>query len=175
MINITNFTWYVACVPPQREKAAVDRLTDEGIACLLPVYHEWRYISRYRPEKKLMSYNLMPGYVLQGVKHRDQLVWKLPDLVSNIISSEGAPVAVSHDEVQTVVDWGLNYEPPAAHKYMRTHKEFKEGDWVMATAGAMIGRKFVVEKIMGSVARVQIELFKRGHDIELALDALEPI
>lgn len=172
--QIADFTWFVACTPPTREKAAVDRLTDEGIACLLPVRHLWRRKNRYQKTKELKSYPLIPGYVMVGVGVYRELsaLWGLPNLINGFIAMDGRALSVRPNQVQRLVDWGSQYTPPTAHKYMKTHKEFAEGDRVMVTDGPLTDQIFTVEKIVGNKAHVLLELFNMSHDVELTLDAL---
>ena len=187
-LDSREYSWYVLCVPPQRERVAERILSDAGFATFVPTRREWRFankVARRRGQKTERTLVLMPRYLFLGMSPDHTPGWHGAlkfRIVTGILYHADQPYKVPHDTVKGKnghpdrtgirdLMWKFSagkFSAPDHHKYMQTHHEFEEGDDVISDAG-FTGR---VEKISGNMAKVLIDILGGYHYANIPLENL---
>jgi len=181
--------WYVIVTGPQKEFTCVRILRQLKLDCFTPKRVEFRRPNKFRMAKREMRYPLMPSYVFVKVDLRsgDDMA-KLSSIgyVRGFLAKDGRPWAVPESDrkvrrgrvsrLEIGVD-SLRGEvaAPAAHRFMRTHREFKVGEVVKVTDGALAELRWIVREINleKKVAQIEAEILGAERVVEAPLDQLE--
>lgn len=183
-MNVTDFKWCVGLTRTQKEMAGVDKLAEVGVIGLIPLRMASVRRKRYTRVTTQRSFPLLPGYVLLGLEHEDQLseVRELPDIFHGWLRSEQGPVKVPHPQIEWLVNHWPWYSPPEAPVVFRTQVDaFREGGKVLIRSGPFEGHKSTVRKILtsgrgGEEARaiIRVHLFGMTHDVDVKVSTLLP-
>lgn len=169
--------WFVLLVPPQKEYQACNALRLRGIDAFVPVETRWRRKNRYRKAKVEVEYPLLRRYVLVGF-YPDERPWgrvlDLP-LVNGVICRDGQPFGISYRAIEHLIgkDDEAKVRAPVEQRYMRTYREFAEGDEAMVTHGSLDGWKVRIEEIDGPSARILVDMLGKAQYLDVPLEILE--
>lgn len=169
--------WYALRVKSQKEFVTQTILKDRGLMSYVPVRKEWRHrnkFDRIKRQKTLISYPETVGYVFIGFTV-NQLIWgniphwlkifQIPT-ITGVLGVFGEPKQVDKGSLKRMVKKLPNgMQRPDREKYMRTHKEFKEGDTVLICNGPFEGHEVPVVEILGEKARLDIEFLGQKHEV----------
>ena len=161
----------------QREFVIETLLRKKGFAVFLPTKKVWRRKSKYSPEKHLVAYPLLVGWVFVGWPKGDYRWLDLfsVNLVHEVAGVDGRPYVIP----QRVMDgmfkrWGgPKTQAPERERLMRTHHEFKVGDSAKIVEGPFDGMCVKVADIRGPEARILLELLGGIQEIEINAMSLE--
>jgi len=165
MIDPSDFAWFVALVPPGREKAARTIFRNIGLktpTIYVPMRREFRHANKFTRTKRLkraIEYPIAPGYCFIGHDRRYPPKWGLVfrfGIVRGTLGQDGIPAPLSADIVASMMDRESRHEfaAPEYQRWMETHHEWALGD--MVTDGTLRGK---VIEICGSMATIETQLF----------------
>jgi transcription antitermination factor NusG len=142
-------SWYVVHVMPH----PVDLFARRFIGQLGIEYLHLTELRR-RPRKKPLRVASLPGYLfVRFDAERDpwQMIYRSPGVIEILSSEEGTPVAITDEEMETVID---------TH-HRRFHEKSHEWDWpswrlgqdLLVTRGPLAGRRAVFISFVGRTTR----------------------
>ena len=187
-LDSREFSWYVLCVPPQKELAVETIMGGEGFATFVPVKREHKFANeaaRARMKKTEVSLPIMPRYIFLGMSDRTPgwarvfcytgIFNKFKRRVATgVLGVNGKPCQVRHEPLRKFMlrHSAGEFNAPGYHKYMKTHLEFEVGDMVITDDELFTGR---VIDITDNRAKVFIEIFGGGHEVSIPLENLVSI
>ncbi|HUO35384.1 MAG TPA: UpxY family transcription antiterminator [Candidatus Acidoferrum sp.] len=122
--------WFAVHTRYQHERTVLSILQAKGFQTFLPTYKEVR---RWRDRKKLISLPLFPGYLfVNDLRERRIEVLSAPGACA-IVSFQGIPAAIPHEEMEAVQRIAANPEKLRPHPYL------KNGDLVQVASGPLAG------------------------------------
>jgi transcription antitermination factor NusG len=148
------------------ERRVQHQLRQLSIEEFLPQY---RVSSRWSDRVKTIERPLFPGYIFARVDRAAGGVAKLLRLQPSIaiLPSNLAPAPVSDTEVETIAK--LCYSD-----LVLLPAEYKRGQTVTITAGALAGVSGIVSKVRNRYRlTVNVEIFHRAVEVELDAEAIE--
>lgn len=175
--------WYALRVASQKEFVTQDLLKERGLMTYVPVRKEWRHRNKFdkaKRQKQLVSFPEAVGYVFVGFTPnqlwRDQVPYwlKLFDIstVVGVVGFENRPMLIDR---MKLVAWSRIHpnglQRPNKEAYMRTHREFEEGDIVRVCAGPFVDHEVPVVSIDEGKSTVLIELF--GTEREVVVETFD--
>ena len=179
-------TWYALRVQSQREFLSQVLLQRKGILTYVPVRKEWRHKNKYdkalKKEKVLISYPETVGYVFAGFSPNQLVLENIPVWVSifaiptvkSAVGVSGRPLAIDRGSLKRLVkDYPNGMQRPDREQYMRTFKEFKEGDDVRICSGPFEGHIVPVKEIANGMARLPVTFLGEEHEITMNCFDLE--
>lgn len=150
--------WYVVYVVARHEKVVAEQLVRRSVESFLPLYHAIHYWKKRRAEVRLP---LFPGYLFVRIPATERLrVLKIPGVV-HVVSSDGVPVAVPKEEIETLRT-ALQYRRSEPYPYLTV------GTRVRIQAGPLRGLEGVVLR-QNSQTRiiVSVDFIQRSASVEL--------
>ena len=175
-LDSRDYSWFVLCVPPQREFVVEILLSRTGFAIFIPTKREFKFANmaaRRRGRKTEMTLPIMPRYVFMGMNdHTPGWYGALRfKVITGIIGFDGQPYEMPNEPLRKLM-WQHNsgeFNAPLHHRYMQTHREFEEGDDVITDDGLFEGK---VVQISGNMAKVFIEMFGQYREVSITLEKL---
>lgn len=181
--------WYGVTTRPGVEFAVEAMLENSGLVALVPMQRVFRKVNRYTKRKVSVPFPIMARYVIIGFRETE-LVWSgdtrafEPPWRQRVLD---LPIRVQPVGIEAQQPWRMdgrkvaeflkrNGQITAAdiERYMRTHKEFAEGDMVDIVEGPFSGYSGRVHLISGAEAKVLLPLFgSAGQDVPIPLANLE--
>lgn len=156
--------WYALCTAPRHEKKVVEKISQQGLTCFLPLY---RSLRRWKDRRKELALVLFPGYVFVRVAVQDRLnILRLPGAV-RFVSFNGQPAPLPDLEIESLRsrmgDRGI--EP---HPYLHV------GQRVRVRSGPLEGLEGIIQRTKDSCRIVfTIELISRSVAVEVDESELE--
>ncbi len=179
------YSWYVLCVPPQKELAVEAIMGREGFATFVPTRREFRFangIARMKKRKTEKTYPLFPRYLFLGMSGQTAgwdrvfcftgtLNYRRRRVITGVIGIDGVPYQVPHDPIYKLMERFNkgHFNCPEREQYMQTHREFKEGDEVLTEDGLFEGKVMEINK---NIATLLIDIFGGHREIRVELDKL---
>lgn len=174
--------WYGVMTRPGAEFAVEAMLERAGFVALVPAQSVYRRVNRYVKRKSRVSYPLLPRYVLIGFEAKGRADFEPP--WRRVLD---VPIPVHPVGIEQELPWRMDGTKVAAflkangfitaadaERFMRTHKEFAEGDMVDIAEGPFRGHRGRVHVISGREAKVLLPLFGNAeHPVAIALANLE--
>lgn len=173
--------WYALLVPPQKEFVAQEILKRQGYLTFVPFEKKWRFRSRYSQGKELRDYPMMPRYVFAAFRPVDDdgraLIPRWFDIfnlqiIKGVVGLHGVPKRINGIPA-LIRTYRNGLRRPDEEKFMRTHKEYAEGDLAIIKDPRFIDRIVTVDKIEDGRAWFKIELFNEQIELSLPADRLE--
>lgn len=166
--------WYVLRTAPRQEMRATLLLERAGHAVLYPRRRVFRRVNRYSRAKDVILKPLTVGYLFAGFvapapNWFDVLACQS---LAGVVGIGGRPWCLGWDRVQRFMAGVPPVDAPEAHRHMRTHLEFAEGDVVEVLAGPLRGEHVRVETIEGRQAVAVLTLFGGQVPMRTPLDNL---
>lgn len=178
--------WYVLRVKSQKEFVSQILLQRKGVLTYVPVRKEWRHRNKFdkaRKEKKtLVSFPETVGYVFAGFAPGQLVAANIPHWLSifsiptvkGAVGVSGRPHVVDGKSLKRLVKAFPNgMQRPDREQYMRTFKEFSEGDTVRICTGPFEGHVVPVSEIRNGRALLPIQFLGESHEIEMDCFDLE--
>lgn len=153
-------------------------LRRNGFEVFLPVKYEWRRKNRFVPDKHLVPFPALAGWLFVGWSSHQSRWSELArlEVVTGVLGASGQPVRISEDRMAKLMRrWGAPKNAPKAQRFMRTHAEFDVGDRVRVAQGSLEGQELDVVGFDGEGARVALHLFGRETEVTIPADTLEPV
>lgn len=171
---MSNTVWYAALVAPQKEFIAENILRQLGVECFVPFRTEWRRRNKFAKAKSRMRYAAIPRYVFIGVENNRWAPVFASDYVKGVLSENGEPRPLDEEDLASVRRLGQS--APAAHRWMRTHREFTVGEYVRIIDGAFRDHTVVVEAMDLETGRAKFRRTILGAERELwaPMASMEP-
>jgi transcription antitermination factor NusG len=174
--QVSEFQWFVLRVMTGRESMVGGCLKRRGFATFLPRQKVYRYANgaaRLRRRKHERSYPLLPGYVFVGLSPETPTWAGVFDLtpVLCVIGRDGVPTVVAVRALEKLVArYGRGeFDAPAHHRHIETHREFSVGESVITGDGLIQGR---VREISGTTAKIFVDILGSERLIEADLGNL---
>ncbi len=188
-LNSREYSWYVLCVPPQKELAVEKIMSAEGFATFVPIKREHKFANaaaRARKIKTEIVLPIMPRYIFLGMAPGKSPGWervfcftgifnyRRHRVITGVLGVDGKPCWVRHEPLRRFMlrHSSGEFNAPSYHKLMETHREFEPGDMVQTEDQMFEGR---VVEIEGNRAKVFIEIFSGGHKASIPLEQLVSI
>lgn len=180
-MDCRSYTWHVVCTPPQREFRAQELLGDAGLATFAPRRRELHWSNgadagRGWKGKREKEYPLFPRYIFIGMivplwSDVFELTRAPHRVVTSILGVDDVPAKVPHKPLWDLMQrhGGGEFWAPESHRYMKTGREFAEGQKVQTDDGLFEG---LVENINGTTARVIVELLGGYTKFTIPLEKL---
>lgn len=177
--------WYALRVVSQKEFTVQDVMQSKGIMTYVPVRKEWRHRNKFDRVKKiktLKSYPETVGYVFAGFTPNQLVEQNIPNWLSifeipsvtGVVGTQGRPLRIVGDSLKELAAKHPNgLQRPNHEQYMRTHKEFEEGDTVVICSGPFQGHQVKVIEINEDKAKLPIEFLGETHIVEIECFDLE--
>jgi transcription antitermination factor NusG len=131
--------WFAVHTRHQHERTVSSVLGMKKFQTFLPTYRETR---RWSDRRKAVSVPLFPGYLfVNDARTRRMEILSAPG-VSGIVSVQGVPAVIPHEEMEAVM------RMTACAENLRRHPFLKHGDLVEVIAGPLSGVRgaLVLEK-----------------------------
>ena len=167
-------TWYALKVQSRSEFVAQDTLSQRGLLTYVPVKKVWRWRNKYarmrNDPKDLVSYAEIPGYVFVGFSAGQIIVDNIPEWFSifeiptirGAVGVGGCPMAVDQEGLVNLAETFPNgLHKPDREAFMRTYREFGEGDDVVICNGPFEGCVVPVLEIRDDKTLIELDLFGR--------------
>ncbi len=186
-LDSREYSWYVLCVPPQKELAVEKIMGGEGFATFVPVTKKYDFANgaaRARMIKTEIRLPIMPRYVFLGMKTGLTPGWDRVfcytgifnkfrhRIATGVLGVDGKPAEVRHEPLRKFMlrhSAGV-FNAPEYHKKMRqTGREFGPGDTV-TTEGE--GITFKVLEIEDGKASGFVRLFNKNHRVQVSIENL---
>lgn len=181
--RLAQLHWYGITTRSGAEFVVEAMLERSGLVAIVPAQRVFRRVNRYVRRKHEVIYPLLPRYVLIGFDAKGspdyappwrQKVYDLPIPVLPVGIEPGVPWRMDGLKVAAFLKLNGQIKAADAERYMRTHKEFAEGDLVNIVEGGFAGHSGRVHVISGAVAKVLLPLFgSAGQDVPIPLANLE--
>jgi transcription antitermination factor NusG len=159
--------WYAFRVPAQKWRSARSAMEDEGFEVFVPIKQWWRRRTRHSRKMTGVWSPVMPGYIF--MRFESGPPWHLifrHTLVRSVVGFSGVPARIRNSCMMRIQ---AEYFAPDEERKVAA------GDEVRVTRGLLEGRRIKVTSVKGRTARAMLEFFNTSKEVELPLDALEPI
>lgn len=179
--------WYVVVTRSQKEFTCERVLKSFKFDCFVPTRMEYRRPNRYARAKRGVFYPLMPSYVFVRLDLRkgdDLISLDSTGYVRGFLAKDGRPWSIAEkdrkDAKGKVIEVGVeslrgrSFSAPEAHRFMRTHREFKVGEIVRISEGALAELQHIVREINleNKTALVETDFLGAKRTVEAPLDQL---
>ncbi|AOM78748.1 UpxY family transcription antiterminator [Pedobacter steynii] len=163
-INVPNSKWYVVYTYPNYEKKVQSIFLRSNIPCFLPVQ---TVIRNWSDRKKAVEIPLFPNYIFVYADHKTKYQVLNVYGVSRYVSSNGAPVTISENEIDVIKK--LMVVPGIV-----VERKVDAGDLVEITDGAFEGIKGVVfKKSSKSRLGIKIRGINQFLSIEIGMSSIK--
>lgn len=151
--------WFAVHTRHQHERTVSSVLEIKNFRTFLPTYRETR---RWSDRQKAVSVALFPGYLfVNDARNRRLEILSAPG-VSGIVSVQGVPAAIAHEEMEAVMRMTVSAEN------LRPHPFLKYGDLVEVIAGPLSGvRGALVEEKDGCRLVISIQMLGRSAAVTI--------
>ncbi|MBO6755459.1 MAG: hypothetical protein JJ902_03980 [Roseibium sp.] len=179
--------WYALRVKSQKEFVTQDLLKERGLMTYVPVRKEWRHRNKFdraKKHKELISFPEAVGYVFvgftpnqlwQGAVPHWLKIFELPT-VKGVVGINSRPARIPPVRLSAWAKVHPNgVQRPDKEAYMRTHKEFKEGDTARICNGPFADKEVPVKSIEGIKTTVILEVFGSWREIVVDTFDLEKV
>ena len=158
--------WYVLFVRSNQEKRVAQHLSHRQIDYFLPVFDS---IHQWRDRKVRLSQPLFTGYVFVHILLAERMKALVIPNVINLVGTRSAPSIISDEEIT-----GIRHAMESGEVNPHPYRPFREGSWVIITAGAMVGMEGVLVRLQNST-RVLISLnsIARAFTVEVDCHSVE--
>ncbi len=187
-LDSREYSWFVLCVPPQRE-IAVEQIMGpdgEGFATFVPVTIRYDFANgaaRARMIKTEIKLPIMPRYVFIGMSDRTPGFERVfcytgifnrykHRIATGVLSLDGKPCQVRHEPLRKFMlrHSAGQFNAPLYHRKMRqTGREFGPGDMV-TTEGE--GFEFQVLDIEDGKASGFVKMFGKMNRVQVSIENL---
>ena len=161
---------------PRREFDAAASLGRRGFESYVPMVRLFRGVNRFVKRKRLQSFALMLGYVFLSVESVPEWYRVLcARYVRGVISVDAEPMRVPLAEMDGLKNREAGGEFTAwdSERYMRSNREFSEGDDAEIVVGPFAGQRVKVLEIGEETAKVLLVMFGGERFVEVGLEVLE--
>lgn len=169
--------WYVIRVAPQKEFVVQEVLARKGVVTYCPSDSRWRRKTRFQKTKELIPYPLMPSYVFAGFIPGVPAWFDLFTIgpVLGCVGVHGEPKRVQSEGMKKLIGSYRNgLVRPDEEQFMKTWREYKEGDKVRISSGPFEGIVVPVVEVKGPNAKILLQLFGVDHVTPIETWKLEP-
>jgi len=170
--------WYVGFAASGKEFVAQKQLEEWGALTYLPLSRRWRKVNRYKKVKERFAYPALAGCVFIGIPEGHEDWFGLFELsaVGAVLSVGDAPAEVQGAELKRFIDDNWQYfSVPNEQRWMRTYKEFEEGDRVKIADGPFAGHLVDCGRIHDGIAHILLSILGQTQHLEFPLDQLESV
>ena len=161
--DVEDGPWFAVWTRARAEKVVADQLCRKQIEAFLPTVARW---SRWKDRKKKIDWPLFPGYSFARFDPRDTLDVLKCVGVASIITVEGKPAPIPHEEIaaiQRLVQTALQFDPCPL---------INEGDLVEVLHGPLKG---VVGRLIrkGPQAKLLLSITMINRAVAVSFDAAD--
>ena len=178
--------WYALRVESQKEFVTQRILQILGLMSYVPVRREWRHKNKFdkstNKPKTLFSFPETVGYVFVGFAPNQLVTGNIPHwlklfkvfTIKAAIGVAGRPLQVDPESLKRLAKQYPNgLQRPNREQYMRTYKEFKEGDDVRICSGPFEGHVVPVKEIKEGHATLPVKFLGVEREIIMPTFDLE--